>query len=88
MAVADGTAPERGMQVTERVLRVCRAVLRDDHEAQDAFQAVFLVLIHKAGSLWAGGPDPRRGCLAAGLASRDGQKPAGARTRAAPRPAD
>lgn len=34
------------------VLRVCRAALRDDHDAQDAFQAVFLVLVEKAGSLW------------------------------------
>jgi RNA polymerase sigma factor (sigma-70 family) len=35
------------------VLRVCRAGLRDEHDAQDAFQAVFLVLVHKASSLWA-----------------------------------
>ena len=35
------------------VLRVCRAAFRDEHDAQDAFQAVFLVLVHKARSLWA-----------------------------------
>jgi RNA polymerase sigma factor (sigma-70 family) len=34
------------------VLSTCRAVLRDDQEAHDAFQATFLVLVRKAGSLW------------------------------------
>ncbi len=55
------------------VLRVCRGVLGDEQEAQDAFQATFLILARKAGSLWVHGtlgpwlygvaPDCRRGPL-------------------------
>ncbi len=37
------------------VLAVCRGVLRDPHEAQDAFQATFLVLVRKAGTVRADG---------------------------------
>jgi len=33
------------------VLRVCRTILRDDHLAEDAFQATFLTLFKKAGSI-------------------------------------
>jgi RNA polymerase sigma factor (sigma-70 family) len=34
------------------VLRTCRGVLRDAHEADDAFQATFLILVRKRGTLW------------------------------------
>jgi RNA polymerase sigma factor (sigma-70 family) len=35
------------------VLRTCRSILHDQHAAEDAFQATFVVLLRKARSLWA-----------------------------------
>ncbi len=37
------------------VHRACRGILRDEHEAQDAFQAAFLLLGRRAGRLWVRG---------------------------------
>ncbi len=34
------------------VMRVCHSILADSHDAQDAFQATFLVLVKKARGLW------------------------------------
>ncbi len=34
------------------VFRVCRGIVGNDHDAQDAFQATFLILARKGSSLW------------------------------------
>jgi HlyD family secretion protein len=34
------------------VFRACHSILRDRHSAEDAFQATFLILARKAGSVW------------------------------------
>ena len=33
------------------VLNLCRRILHDEHQAEDAFQATFLVFVRKAGSI-------------------------------------
>ncbi len=58
-ATSGGESAERGFAaLVDRhgpmVLRVCRAVLGDEHAAQDAFQATFLVLARRRRSLWVG----------------------------------
>ena len=74
-ATRRGEAAERAFAaLVERhgpmVLRACRGILREEHEAMDAFQATFLVLARKgrlalgprlAGPLAAPGRLPRRG---------------------------
>ena len=74
-ATLEGAAAEQAFSaLVERhgpmVLRVCRGSLADSNDAEDAFQATFLVLVKKARSLWvqrfagpvaSSGGCPRRG---------------------------
>jgi RNA polymerase sigma factor (sigma-70 family) len=51
----DETAEPAFAALVERhgpmVLRVCRSVLRSEHDAQDAFQATFMILVRRAASV-------------------------------------
>ncbi len=75
------------------VLGVCRQILRDPHHAEDAFQAVFLVLARKARSIrdperlgnWLYGVALRTArCARNGLARRRRHEEAATMTRSAP----
>ncbi len=48
---AEAAFEELAIRHGPMVLRVCRGVLHDAHDAEDAFQAVFLVLASRAGSI-------------------------------------
>src|SRR5262249_11617471 len=54
-AAAEAAFEELVIRHGPMVLRVCRSVLRDSHAAEDAFQAVFLVLANRARSIRASG---------------------------------
>ena len=56
------------------VLRVCQQVLDDPHDAEDAFQATFLVFFRRAGSItqpWFAGKLALRGCPPRGVSSQE-----------------
>ena len=54
-AVAEAAFEELVVRHGPMVLRVCRNLLHDAHDAEDAFQAVFIVLANRAGSIrWKG----------------------------------
>ncbi len=96
-ATRRGPAAERAFEALvdrhgSMVLRACRSILRDDHEAMDAFQATFLVLARRGGSLWVRdslGPWLHRvACRAAGKARADAARRRAGQRRLAERTPD
>ena len=55
------------------VLGVCRKIVRDDHESEDAFQATFLVLAIKGRSAPGFATHWGRGCTESHAGSRSAQ---------------
>ena len=49
--IAEAAFEELVIRHGPMVLRICRSLLHDAHDSEDAFQAIFLVLANRAGSI-------------------------------------